>query len=266
MRKIKFIQTLLCSFSILLITSCEIEDPIPMNSSSPTNGSSQMQGTWARNDGQTQTYLKIDGTVAITCNNGTATTGTFNSSVPSVTFIVSGSTYVFPMSMQGDKLILGVPKNSTNPNHVPTEYIKSSTWPCGGSGGGTVVAPATGFFSVKVYSPTGSCATSGSPTTSGGYYKGTLTAFYYHTGTKLYHSNTIANPGSGTSGQTDGQGHFYYSLYNHVDPINQGGQNKLYKIEWNFYPNRTSYASSCVKRGSSTIDFEGQTKNIVINW
>lgn len=131
MKKIKFIPTLLCLFSILLITSCEKEDSSPTTKPAVTGS---MQGTWARNDGQASTYLKIDGTVAITCNNGTATTGTFNSSVPSITFIVSGSTYVFPMSMQGDKLILGVPKNSTNPNHVPTEYIKSSTWPCGGSG------------------------------------------------------------------------------------------------------------------------------------
>jgi len=134
MKKIKFIPTLLCLFSILLITSCEKEDLSPTNGSSTTSGSSQMQGTWARNDGQASTYLKIDGTVAITCNNGTATTGTFNSAVPSVTFVVSGSTYVFKMSMQDDKLILGVPNNSTNPNHVPTEYIKSSTWPCGSSG------------------------------------------------------------------------------------------------------------------------------------
>jgi hypothetical protein len=232
------------------------------NSSETTDSNpSKIIGIWVRNDGST--YLKIEGSVATTCNSGTETVGSFNSAVPSMTFVVGGVTYVFKMRMQGDNLIVIVPPQSTNPNHVDTEYVKSTTWPCSGGGdtGGTGTPPKTGFFSVKVYSPVGSCATS----VGGGYY-GTLIGYYYHTGTKKYHSSILAGPGSGTTGQNDSQGHYYYSLYNHVDPITQGGQNKLYKIEWNFYPNKSNNSSSCVRSGSATIDSEGQTKKVVITW
>lgn len=103
-----------------------------------SNGTSadKMLGIWERNDNQAITFLKLEGTVATTCNSGTETVGTFNSSVPNATFVVSGATYIFPIRMEGEKLILSVPDNSTNPNHVDTEYIKSTTWPCSGGGGG----------------------------------------------------------------------------------------------------------------------------------
>lgn len=114
------------------------------------SNSSKMIGTWARNDGQNSTYVKIEGTVAITCNNGTATTGTFNASAPSMTYFVDGQTYVFPLAMSGDRLIVKVPSQGTV-NHIDTEYIRSTTWPCGGSSTskGTIMvwsnAPSYGF-------------------------------------------------------------------------------------------------------------------------
>lgn len=104
---------------------------------STTTGSSKMLGTWERNDGQASTYLKLEGAVATTCNSGTETIGTFNSSVPSATFTVSGVTYVFPLIMQSENvLIVQVPDQSNNANHVDTEYIRSDLWPCSGGGGG----------------------------------------------------------------------------------------------------------------------------------
>lgn len=255
---------------LLFLFSCESEDDSIINDDSLDLSS--MIGIWARNDGQASTYLKLEGNTATTCNNNTITVGIFNTtSSPNATFDVGGVTYVFPLHMQGDNLIVNVPSQG-NANHVPTEYIRSTSWPCGSGGGqgsggaGGTPAPKTGHFGVKVYIPTGGCATSGSPTTTGGYYNGTLTMYYYHTGTGVYSSSTVALPGSGTSGQTDSQGLYYYSLYDYDGPIYQGGQQKRYKVEWNFYPNRTSYASSCVKTGVSTIDFDGQTKNVVVSW
>lgn len=103
--------------------------------SSSGTSTDKMLGIWERNDGQAETYLKLEGTVATTCNSGTETVGTFNSSAPSATFVVSGTTYLFPLKMQGDILIVQVPDQG-NANHVDTEYIKSTTWPCSGGGGG----------------------------------------------------------------------------------------------------------------------------------
>jgi len=141
MRKIEILAVLV----LAVLFSCRkssmddfeiIKDKI--GGSSSGTSASKLYGIWERNDNQATTYLKLEGTVAATCNSGTETVGTFNSSAPfSATFVVSGATYVFPMRMEGEKLILSVPDNSVNPNHVETEYIKfTDPWPCSGGGGG----------------------------------------------------------------------------------------------------------------------------------
>jgi hypothetical protein len=132
------IKTIILSLtSILFLASCEQDsvDEDTNDSSGTVSSASQMQGTWSRDDGQLSTFVKIDGSTAITCNNGNATNGTFNASQLSMTYIVSGETYVFPMRMQGAKLIVQVPAQG-NANHVDTPYIRSTTWPCGGGGTG----------------------------------------------------------------------------------------------------------------------------------
>lgn len=126
---------LLAIFITIGFASCEEENNKPNETETPTGNSSSIYGTWARNDGQASTYLKIEGSAATTCNNGKATNGSFNASTPSVIFTVAGVTHTFKIIMSGSKLILRVPATSTNPNHVDTEYIRSNNWPCGGSGG-----------------------------------------------------------------------------------------------------------------------------------
>lgn len=240
-----FFKIIVCLFSILIITSCEKEETYNTDSSEPD--SSKMEGTWVRYDGQT--YLKLAGTVAKTCNNGTETIGTYDSSVPSITFVTGGDTYVSELRMQGEKLIVKTPSQGTD-THFDTEYNRSTTWPCS--------PPVTGYFAIKLYTPTGSCATSGSETSTPGLYKGTLTAYYYYKSTEKYSSSNISAPYDINGGQTDAQGHYYYGLYDDYE--------SLYKIEWNFYPNRTSYPDNCILTGSSVIDTQGQTKEVVISW
>ncbi|MBC7411174.1 MAG: hypothetical protein H7331_01805 [Bacteroidia bacterium] len=98
-------------------------------SSSSVSGSSQYDGIWKRNDG-VASYLKLGGTSAKVCSGGSVTDGTFNASVPSATFTVSGQTHVFTFSIRNGLLIMDVPPTSTNPNHVETEYVKTTVWPC----------------------------------------------------------------------------------------------------------------------------------------
>lgn len=98
-------------------------------SSSSVSGSSQYDGIWKRNDG-VASYLKLGGTSAKVCSGGSVTDGTYNSSVPSATFTVSGQTHVFTFSIRNGLLIMDVPPTSTNPNHVETEYVKTTAWPC----------------------------------------------------------------------------------------------------------------------------------------
>lgn len=142
MKTFKTTAHIICLFCIFFTTSCEKERVA--DTTEPTDSSSNlMLGTWVRNDGQLTTFVKISETTAITCNNGTATNGTFNSSQLSMTYVVGGVTYVFPMRMQGDVLIVMVPTQGTA-NHVDTPYIRSTTWPCGGTGGGTGGGTSTG--------------------------------------------------------------------------------------------------------------------------
>ena len=137
---------MMISTCVLFLVSCnkEPQQNVPNVPPFPQSTSSAMLGIWERADGQATTYLKIEETVATTCNNETETVGTFDSSVPSVTFVVNGTTHEFKMRMEQGLLILDVPPTSTNPNHVETEYHKYDTWPCGGSNGGFMATDING--------------------------------------------------------------------------------------------------------------------------
>ena len=139
----------------------------------------------------------------------------------------------------------------------------------GGSGGGsgssgngcsTSGIPKTGSFGVKVYNPTGACAN----TTAG--YNGWIKAYYYcpqyYPATCGYMSSNIGTP-SGV-GQTDAGGLYWYALYGD-DPQNLC-RGTMYRIEWELRPNKLSYPTSCIISGSSVIDIQGQSKQVVIRW
>ncbi|MCQ6960623.1 hypothetical protein [Mucilaginibacter aquariorum] len=161
---------LITIFSILLVVlftvSCQkesMDDDDGEDTEEPdgTGGTASLEATWARNDGQGNAYLKLNGTTAIACSNGTATTGTYNSGASTMTFAVGGQIIVFPLKMKNGKLIVGVPAQGTA-NNQETEYVKSETWPCGfgggtgtggggtgtGNGGGTTPPPAKGSIIV----------------------------------------------------------------------------------------------------------------------
>ena len=139
MKKLKKIAllTIFCLAMSTMFVNCEEEEvDTPDNNQNTPTATDGMMGTWSRNDGQATTFLKLNGGTATSCNNGTETLGTFNSSVPSATFVISGTTIVFPLRMLGNKLIVQVPSQG-NANHVDTEYIRSTNWPCGGGGNQT---------------------------------------------------------------------------------------------------------------------------------
>lgn len=130
----------------------------------------------------------------------------------------------------------------------------------GGNGCGTTNLPKTGSFGIKVYNPTGACAN-----TSAGF-NGLIKAYYYcptqYPSTCGYVFGNIATPGG--VGQTDGGGLYWYALYgDNPQSICRG---TMYRIEWELTPNKSSYPSSCIISGSSNIDFQGQSKQVVIKW
>lgn len=105
-------------------------------------------GYWARNDGQVATYVYLNGSVAQTCNAGTITTGTFNASDPSMTFVINGTTLKIPLQLSNGSLLVGVP-NQYLETHNATPYKKVTTWACSGGGGGTgggTTPPKTGKY------------------------------------------------------------------------------------------------------------------------
>lgn len=139
MKILKYNALILLLFTIALLGACEKQteesetDESDYDSGSADTG--KMPGTWVRNDGQAIAYIRFEGSTATTCVNGVMTAGTFSVSASTATFVVGGQTIVFPLQMSGTKLIVKVPAQG-NANHVPTEYIKSTNWPCGATGGG----------------------------------------------------------------------------------------------------------------------------------
>ena len=142
-----------------------------------------------------------------------------------------------------------------------------------GSGSGSEPAPATGAFGIKVYRPTGACEAYHYTyiTRLDGTreqikvldaYKGTLKAYYY--------SGTSGNKGSGFislpvgMSQKDSSGEYWYTLYG--PNAGTAGGYRYYRMEWEVRPDMSSYPTYCILSGAADIEFEGQTKNIVIKW
>jgi len=137
----KSLGILLLSCAILF-GSCAKED---IDNNKDKNAGSSANGNWKRGDG-VETYLKFDGTTAITCINGTATYGTFNSSIPSMTFVVNGNKMVFPLQFNSDNsMLMGVPDQAINTNNA-TLYYRSNNFPCGGNGGGGSTSEGDAMF------------------------------------------------------------------------------------------------------------------------
>ncbi|MCR9014778.1 hypothetical protein [Aquiflexum gelatinilyticum] len=231
------------------------------NSGGSGSGTAAPAGTsyWKRSDG-TNTLVSLGGSTAKVCTNGTETVGTFNSSTPSMTFVVSNNTIVFPLIFKSStELIVRVPSQASN-SHEDVLYTKVSTYSCGGSSNANPsTPPPTGNFRLRVYAPKGACANSTGITG----FRGTLKGYWYSPQTKQFKTTSIGIPSG--SGKSDSKGTYWESLYNNT-PASADGS-RLYKIEWEFYPNVSfTFPNSCWKKGSSSIDSDGQTKNVTVEW
>ncbi|HET8886076.1 MAG TPA: hypothetical protein VFM70_06960 [Salinimicrobium sp.] len=128
----KFFFLGLLIFSTL---SCEPEeDSYTDDGYSGGDNGSGYYGNWKRNDGSINTYVKFYGTTAVTCNNGTETYGSFDSSEPSMTYNIEGNIIKFPLQFDGDNLLVGVP-NQALETHNASPYIRTSGY-CTSSGDG----------------------------------------------------------------------------------------------------------------------------------
>lgn len=121
----------------------------------------------------------------------------------------------------------------------------------GGTGSNTI---KTGTFKVRIYKPTGTCASNSS--------WGNGWAFIGTMGGQRYDANGNPNGtyfpiNTGGSGMHDNDSQATYWDYT-LTSIN--------KITWDLWPSRSSFPSGCSRKGESTIDFAGQTKEVVINW
>lgn len=214
---------------------------------------------WQRNDGQATAYISFSGTVARSCANGVVTTGTYNASEPSMTFVIQGNTIKFPLKFSNNTLMVGVPDQAVNTN-TATQYIKSSSFPCNGgggsgsgngngSGGGSTI-PKRGTFKVRVYKPTGDCA-SNSSWGQGTAFNGTLNAELYKAdGTFQSYQNFVSNYGPSNNSTNT---YWDYTT-----------SNSAVKLNWDLFPNKSSWPTRCSQKGTSTIDFDGQVKQITI--
>ncbi len=95
--------------------------------------SSSFEGSWKREN--METYVKFVGSNAITCSGGVETVGSFNSSEPSMTFVIGEEVIKFPLKVNGNTLLVGVP-NQALETHNAQIYYKSDAFPCDGGGGG----------------------------------------------------------------------------------------------------------------------------------
>jgi hypothetical protein len=256
------INSIFLTIALLSSLSCSKESSdSDSDDKAPGQASSKMVGTWERNDGQAKAYIKLEGSVATTCTDNTITVGTYDPSVPSATFIVGGVKYIFPLSMQGETLIVKVPSQG-NANHVPTEYIKSTKWPCGGGGtGGTTTTPApkTGMFRVKVYyEGTGSCKAAT--------FDQTL-KFTTYCGDGKHYTSTWG--GIWVTGQ-DAGGKYRVCLFGGESEkkalcaANYNLYNRFYKLEWTLFPTKSGLPSSCTTGGVVSIDTQDQVKDVIL--
>ncbi|MDR6969472.1 hypothetical protein J2X31_003503 [Flavobacterium arsenatis] len=95
--------------------------------------SSSFEGSWKREN--METYVKFVGSNAITCSGGVETVGSFNASEPSMTFVIGQEVIKFPLKINGNALLVGVPNQAVE-THNAQIYYRSNVFPCDGSGGG----------------------------------------------------------------------------------------------------------------------------------
>lgn len=109
------------------------------------NGSAPTGIYWKRNDGVRIAYLSLSGSTAKACDGVNETLGTFNSSKPSMTFIIGKDIIEFPLLFTNGVLYVGAPDQAVNTHNAQTQYVVSNTYTCGSnSGGGSVVSPEKG--------------------------------------------------------------------------------------------------------------------------
>lgn len=121
----------------IFIAGCESEDEDDSgggggNGSGGSGGS--FNGYWERGDGLSA-YLEFENSTARSCANGVVTVGTFNSSEPSMTFVIGSDVIKFPLQFGTNQLLVGVPDQAVNTNNA-TLYYPSDDFPCDGGGGG----------------------------------------------------------------------------------------------------------------------------------
>jgi hypothetical protein len=121
----------------LLIVGCESEDEELPNDDNNGNP----YGYWKRGNG-VNSYLAFTNTTATACTNGVTQVGTFNASVPSMTFVINNDVITFPLQFGTNQLLVGVPEQAINTNNA-TLYNRSTDFPCDG-GGNSDNNPTTG--------------------------------------------------------------------------------------------------------------------------
>jgi hypothetical protein len=207
---------------------------------------------WQRNDGSLA-WLSLGSGVAKACANGQETIGTYNGSAPSMTFVIGSDTLVFPLRFDGtDTLLVGVPQQGVDTN-TATYYVRTSTYPCTagtvGSAGSDSGTPAVGTFNIRIHNPTGACAS------TSGYHRAFVGSIYktvWNNGTSAM-GNVFANQNWPT-GTTSTTAAWDYTA------------TSTSKIQWEIYPDASSFPTYCIQRGEATIDSNGQTKSIDISF
>lgn len=124
---------LLCC--LVFFTACETqeENDWGVTDDNTPGTDANPYGSWSRGDGQTA-YVKFSGTTAQSCVNGVITTGAFNASTPSMTFVINGDNITFPLKFNNNNtLLVGVPDQAINTNNA-TLYYRSDKF-CNEDGG-----------------------------------------------------------------------------------------------------------------------------------
>jgi hypothetical protein len=150
---IRMKSMILASLLLLGMAGCAALDGTGLEEETSGSASGGTPGPyWSRNDGQRTAYVYLSGGTAKACSGGVETLGTFNSSKPSMTFIIGSDRIEFPLrflttsnqtttSSDAMSLLVGVPDQAVNTN-TATWYVKSSTYTC--AGGGSTGGGSTG--------------------------------------------------------------------------------------------------------------------------
>jgi hypothetical protein len=122
----------------------------------------------------------------------------------------------------------------------------------GGGGGGSPTVHPKGQFKIIVNRPTGTCASANTTSYPLAWKAGTVVTNTFDANGIECCSVRIVNQGYGPA---------FSSTANSWTYTSSTGAQKLY---WEFFPNRSSWPTSCSQVGSAVIDYEGQVKTIVI--